>query len=1026
MRFEQPLWLIAIAVGVILAVIPFFRIRKDKRYTRERIVSMILHVLILTLASFVLAGFSLHEDQTLKNDETLILIDVSDSNYHNSDEIADYINKVINDADAKNKVGIVAFGAGKPHVLEELQSKPKVDVGDIWALYDNPRQDEEGFIMTTGTDMASAISFAAQEFTDYDNDELEKPLDGCRMIILSDGIETDGDATTAAGQIAAMGAKIDAVYFEPKDYSSSKEIQIEGVELSTQSPKPLQAVEIKISVKTHSFGEGHSANFKIFDLASKTPEVPVADFNEDIIAAEQIITGSAKFAESGLHTIKVEMTPSFEVYDKENYEENSLKQNNVYYTYLVVQDKTNKILIIKGKGADATALRSLIDEEIVGENGYEITEIDEAHAPTDVSKYGEVILLNCNSSNRQLTSKLPDNYDFVLKNYVQNGGSVLTMGGKETYYNANMGTDAFNEFLPVSVKPKSNSNKAMILLIDRSSGMCGEEGDNGFTGQYGKNRLQVVQEAFSTVLGDGTFSKDDYVGVIFFGGNKYTPIEATKGLIPASNIFGINRAVGMSIAALTGGKEYLGSTDWRHALEKAVSWLQPFQQSDNKHIIMITDGAGDKAEGESSNLTGYPVGGWKSYSAKLPAGYSAPGGTPDKCYTDFIYDKYGITTSTINVGNKMSPASSYIEFMETASQADKKTHYYYTETAQQIADAVTIECKNIPTKIINEGTEDKEADFYVKLQGKDLQAIAADSDIPVLHGYNGVSPKDKAAVMMITGKDPIYASWEYGKGIVSSFMTDISTNWGKDLLAEGNQASRDVIKYMVDKGFKANVSGLTSDMNVEFNQKNFTTTITIKDISKEGILPTSDGGKTGIIESYYHSPSDNLDPTKGSTMNVMEYVDYLCPENAPDYKYDRMIFAAGTFTSNFRMMEPGLYTVAFLRCDVNEYMLDTAPPYAYVTFSYSEEYDTYYDAEKSRSVLADICNSAKGQVFYADDTTGEIPNIFSDENQFSSRDIDPVWVLMLLALILFVLDICARKFHFPLPHDLFKKDKAEA
>ncbi len=1027
-KFENPYWLFAILVGVILALIPFFRIRKDKRYTRERIVSMILHVLILTLASFVLAGFSIHEDQTLKNDETLILIDVSDSNYHNSDEIADYINEVIEQADAKNKVGIVAFGAGEPYELKKLQSKPKVNVQDIWALYDDPRQDEEGFIMTTGTDMASAISYSAKLFTGYEDTGVEKPLDGCRMIIISDGIETDGNATTAAGQIAAMGATIDAVYFTPKDYSESNEVQIETVEISNNAPKPLQPVEVTITVKSHKFGNGANANFKIYDLTTD-PECknPIANFDEELDSQEQKVITSVEFTTGGVHTLKIEMFPSVEVYDTGDYEKDSLTQNNVFYSYVVVQENSNKILIVKGAGVDATQIRSLIDEEIVGVNGYEVTEVDQKQAPTDLSKYGEVILMNVNSSNRDTSERLPNNYDVVLNNYATNGGSILTIGGKETYYNANMAQDKFNEFLPVSVRPKTNSNKAMVLLIDRSSGMCGGEGDNGFTGRYGKNRLQVVQEAFTKVLADGTFNKDDYVGVIFFGGNKYTPIEALQ-LSAASNVLGISRAVGMDITSIANGKNYLGSTNWRHALEAATKMLQPFQAADNKHIVMITDGAGDKAVGESTNLTGYADGGWKVYASKESGG-TIPSGLPDKCYTDFIYDKYGITTSTINVGNTLSPAASYIEFMETSSELDGKQHYYYTETADQIADAISVECKNIPTKIINEGTPDQEKKFYIKLQGNEMTSIAVDADLPALNGYNGVSVKDKAGVLIKTGDDPIYAEWEYGKGRVGSLMTNLSSNWGQALIAEGETEGRAIIQHLIRKNFKSGVSGMTSDMNVEFSQKNFTTSISIKDISKEGILPTDDGGKMGIIESYYHSPSDNLDPTNdkksnGTVMSPEEYINYLCPFDAPDYKYDSMIFAAGMFTSEFRMMEPGLYTVAFLRLNSNQEVLDATPPYAYVTFSYSDEYDTYYDAEKSRSVLADICNSANGEVYYPDED-GEIPSIFSDEAQFSSREIDPVFALMLAALILFILDVCARKFHFPLPHDLFKKKKEE-
>lgn len=251
---------------------------------------------------------------------------------------------------------------------------------------------------------------------------------------------------------------------------------------------------------------------------------------------------------------------------------------------------------------------------------------------------------------------------------------------------------------------EENKSVAIVLLIDRSSGMCGGEGDNGFTDTYGKTRLQIIEQAVAQVLSSGTFDKNDYMGVIFFGGAKNTPIEALQ-LSSVSNVIGVSRAVSMDITSITGSKNFLASTEWRNGLEAAANMLQPFVVPDTKHIIMITDGAGDKVEGESSTLNDYPIGGWKYYGRTLPYPSIIPEGLPEKCYTDYIYDKYGISTSTINVGNTLQPAASYIEFMETASLIDGKDHYYYVETAEQIKDAVMTECKQLKGKNTNSSNQ---------------------------------------------------------------------------------------------------------------------------------------------------------------------------------------------------------------------------------------------------------------------------------------------------------------------------------
>ncbi|MBQ2717060.1 MAG: VWA domain-containing protein [Clostridia bacterium] len=871
-----------------------------------------------------------------------------------SDDIAKYVRDSV-ESDEKNKIGIIAFGAGKPYVFKKLQTKPKFRIEEIWSLYDNPRIDDEGFIMTTGTDIASAIKFSATQFTNYSNSSLEKPLSNCRLIILTDGIETDGNATTAASEVASMGLTIDAVYFAPRDYADVNEVQIENVEILNRTPVLNQSVQVDITIKSHTYRNGTTATFNIYDLNNSNPNVPIKTLTEDINSPEKTVTTSVQFETSGVHALKVEIEPLYE-------DENSFKQNNVFYSYVVVQARSCKILIIKGFGVDATEIKTLIDQNVIGANGCEINEVRQSQAPTDLSKYSEVILVNVNSSNLSNSARLPSNYDIVLNNYVANGGSVLTIGGEETYYNGNMAQDKFNDFLPINVKPKKNNNKAIVLLIDRTSAMVDGAGSQDFRNLYSKTRLQVIQEAVTEVLADGTFNKDDYIGLIFFGGKDNTPIEALQ-LTAASNVLGISRAINMDITSLTSGSNYLISTEYRHALEAATKMLQSFQVAENKHILLISDGAPGSLDAESSNISNYPNGGWKYYGAKLPAGFTAPEGIPEKCYTDFIYDTYGITTSTIAISPEPAIAEQYLDKMaNSAKQLDNKDHSHVANTPEEIAEAISVECKNIPRNI----NGDVLKDLHLRLQGNELTSIARDEDLPNLNGYNEVSVKQGATVLIETGDgNPIYAEWSYGKGRVGALMTDLSSDWGEALIAEDETEGRAIIKYLLLKNIASNFSALTTDMSVVFSQRNFMTSITIKDIYNQNIFPTDSGEGMGFIESYYHYPSDKLDPTNynkpnGSPMSPEEYINYLCPFDAPAYKYDSMTLVAGEFKSEFKTTESGVYTVAFLRLNSNQEILDSTPPYTFVVFSYSDEYDTFYDAELSRSILSNICQQSGG------------------------------------------------------------------
>ncbi len=252
---------------------------------------------------------------------------------------------------------------------------------------------------------------------------------------------------------------------------------------------------------------------------------------------------------------------------------------------------------------------------------------------------------------------------------------------------SNSTSSAYPEINPIE-------SSAIVLLIDYSSGMSNGAGSENFVAQYGKTRIQVVQEAFLQVVNQKMFGEKSFIAAIFFGGrngssiNPYsTPIKALD-LTSTSNVSAINNALLMDITAITGGQNYLGSTEWRHALEAATEILKPLQGIYNKHIFMITDGAGNMEDGESSRLNGYPDGGWKVYGPTVSSG-PIPSGMPDKCYTDFIYDRYGITTSTLNVACSLSPAKEYIAELECNGAT------YYGETAEELANAIYSEGNRI-------------------------------------------------------------------------------------------------------------------------------------------------------------------------------------------------------------------------------------------------------------------------------------------------------------------------------------------
>ncbi|MBP5177058.1 MAG: hypothetical protein ILP02_00565, partial [Clostridia bacterium] len=70
-----------------MALFTHFRLKKAKRRNRNRITSLVLYFVILTLTTLVLAGFTVKEEASLKKKETFIVVDVSRSIGNQSDGI---------------------------------------------------------------------------------------------------------------------------------------------------------------------------------------------------------------------------------------------------------------------------------------------------------------------------------------------------------------------------------------------------------------------------------------------------------------------------------------------------------------------------------------------------------------------------------------------------------------------------------------------------------------------------------------------------------------------------------------------------------------------------------------------------------------------------------------------------------------------------------------------------------------------------------------------------------------------------
>ena len=186
-------WLLLLIVpAVLLTLLPYFKLSKKFRKTRNRISSVVLHLTALVLCIFVLSGMTFDYEVHNSENELVLVVDASYSTAEEKQAKDDFVRSVIEMTNTDvYSLGIVTFGL-KPVCAVPLTD----DLRNAFNLYQNSLQPD-----VTATDISSALVFA--------RDMLTHP-ESAKIVLLSDGVETDGKASSVVKSIVAEGTRIDS------------------------------------------------------------------------------------------------------------------------------------------------------------------------------------------------------------------------------------------------------------------------------------------------------------------------------------------------------------------------------------------------------------------------------------------------------------------------------------------------------------------------------------------------------------------------------------------------------------------------------------------------------------------------------------------------------------------------------------------------------------------------------------------------------------------------------------------------
>lgn len=547
--FSNPWLLLLLVPAALLTLIPYFRLNKRYRCTRNRIVSMALHVVIMVLAVALLAGLGIDYDLPNDKNEVILLVDASFSEEALTEEKNQFIKDVVDSNDSAFKLGIVTFGYDQVYAAELTK-----DMSTVYASYlQAPLPD------VTATDVESALNYAATLF--------EYP-ETARIVLISDVLETDGSVAKTIKSVAAKGIKVDTVYMS--DDSRDDEVQLIGMERPEERIEVGSPFSVKLSLQSNYQGTATITPYDN-DVAGIPFELELKEGIQDIFVPFE-------FTLPGLHRMSFEIVAGGD----------TLAENNVFHSYIYLEI-FDDILVIESNHNESEALCRMLKDELnatvmnIGSVGGTLTTVD------DLRRYDEIVLVNISNGD------MPEGFVALLHTYVHDfGGGLFTICGNapdsdpndeewtaNAYTREDMYGTLYQDMLPVEAINYTPPT-AVMIIIDRSGSMTTDT--DGKLLPESENKLLFAKNGATECL--ELLSERDYVGIMSFADSFTEHIELTPRTQRDKILAAIEHIDG----------EDGGGTNFSPALERAGKALAAMTDVENKHIIFISDGepsAGD-------------------------------------------------------------------------------------------------------------------------------------------------------------------------------------------------------------------------------------------------------------------------------------------------------------------------------------------------------------------------------------------------------------------------------------------------
>ncbi|AEG16319.1 protein of unknown function DUF1355 [Desulfofundulus kuznetsovii DSM 6115] len=522
--FTEPLWWLALPV--ILAAAWYLRLpwlqmaRLAGRGSWRREISRVtFRFTILILLVTVLAGP--HLVMPVQRQAVVLALDASASVGPARNQGEQWIREALKAKPAAALAGVVAFG--QRAVVEEPPGLRPV----FHQLGTDPGM--------AGSRVGEALRLAGALF----------PEDARRrVVLLSDGRDTGGDAVAAARQLRDEGVRVDVV---PLGGPAGPDVRVEALKVP-----PLARVGERSALEVVVTAARDTRATLYIDRDGMV----VVSREVQLRAGENRISISVDAGSAGLHSYQARLVaadPARDVFTANNRAGGVQRVSGPPHVLVVSSDIREAVPLVR-------SLRSA--------GKVEVTVVTPESVPRGLAAwahYQAVFLVNVPAFS------LGEKTMQEIETYVRDGGGGLVMvGGPDSYGPGGYAGTPVERALPVEMRISGRGEMpslGLMLVIDKSGSMSGEAG--------GADKMSLAKEAAARSI--SILTKKDRVGVIAFDSQPWLVVPLT----PVDDSERLRQEIGSIYAS--------GGTEIFPALASAYEILKD-APTQLKHIILLTDG----------------------------------------------------------------------------------------------------------------------------------------------------------------------------------------------------------------------------------------------------------------------------------------------------------------------------------------------------------------------------------------------------------------------------------------------------